>query len=244
MKTPACFVAAVAVHALLLFGFRMGSSARPLAMSDEPAPVDVSLVEAAPAPAGAPPAPPEPAASPEPPEPQPTPEATPEPDMSTPAPTPDEETMPEPDSTPRPERPKPATHPQERKHPVPHSGAGAAAALAGARSPSGPRGPRGAVGQGAGSGPLSSRASYLSNPRPEYPAEERQLRHQGVVLLGVEVSADGRATGVSVIRGSGFPPLDAAAVQAVRRWLFAPARAGGLPVPSSVQVPVRFSLSE
>jgi protein TonB len=70
------------------------------------------------------------------------------------------------------------------------------------------------------------------------------MRQQGVVMVSVEVGTDGRASDVSINRSSGFAQLDQAAVRAVRRWIFEPARAGGLPVPSRVEVPVRFSLSE
>jgi len=88
------------------------------------------------------------------------------------------------------------------------------------------------------------RARYLSNPKPEYPEEAKQMRQQGVVMVSVEVGADGHPTDVSVSRSSGFPQLDEAAVRGVRRWIFEPARAAGLPVSSHVEVPVRFSLSE
>jgi protein TonB len=70
------------------------------------------------------------------------------------------------------------------------------------------------------------------------------MRQQGVVMVSVEVSADGRASDVSVSRSSGFPQLDEAAERAVRRWIFEPAKSAGLPVASRVEVPVRFSLSE
>ena len=70
------------------------------------------------------------------------------------------------------------------------------------------------------------------------------MRQQGVVLVNVEVDADGLASDVNVSRSSGFPQLDEAAVQAVRQWKFEPARAAGFPVSSHVEVPVRFSLSE
>ena len=216
----ASFVAAVLCHGLLLFGFRMDTPAHPLAMSDEPAPVDVSLVEA-------PPAPPEPASTPEPPEPQSTPE------MPAPEPSPTPEAMPAPESTPAPQRPHPSPRHRERRHSsTPHAAAGASAAPAGAAS-------RGATG-----GPGNSRASYLSNPKPDYPEEARQQHQQGVVLVNIVVGADGRASEVTLGRSSGFPLLDQAALQAVRRWRFDPARAAGLPVSSPVQVPIRFSLSE
>jgi len=199
----------------------METSAHPLVMSDEPSPLDVSLVEEAPAPAPAAPAPPQPAATPEPPEPE---------------PTPDEETMPAPDSTPAPEPPKTAPRPPRQSHSktaAPHSAPGAAAALASVGS-------HGAIGKGA----PATRARYLSNPKPEYPEAAKEMRQQGVVVVSVEVGADGHANDVSVSRSSGFPQLDQAAVRGVRRWIFEPARAAGQPVSSHVEVPVRFSLSE
>jgi len=44
---------------------------------------------------------------------------------------------------------------------------------------------------------------------------------------------------------SGVPTLDQAALNAVRRWTFEPAHlTGGLPVASTVNVPLRFSLAQ
>lgn len=88
-----------------------------------------------------------------------------------------------------------------------------------------------------------AKANYLRNPPPKYPAESRKLREQGVVLLKVSVSADGRAADVQLQRTSGFARLDEAAVRAVRRWEFDPARVGVTPVASAVEVPVRFGLN-
>jgi protein TonB len=236
-ESAACFAAAALFHALVLFGFKMETPAHPLEMSAEPSPVDVSLVEAAPAepsPVAAPKA--EPVSTPEPPDPQPTPETrTPPPDMATPPPeaTPEQDALPAPDSTPGPSHPKPATH---HRPSTPHSAPASAAALAGAVN-------RGAPSHGTASGPLSSQARYISNPRPDYPPEARQLRQQGVVRLSVEVGADGRPSDINVSQSSGFPQLDQAAVRALHRWIFDPARATGIPVASHVEVPVRFSLA-
>jgi protein TonB len=228
-ELAASFVAALLLHGLVLFGFRMETPARPLAMSEEEtAPVDVSLVETAPEP----PAAAAPAPTPEPAEPQPTPDSpAPPPEMPTPEPPPEQETIPSPESTPIPDHPKPAPHRPQQKHSAPHSVPGAAAL-------------EGAASHGAAAGPLSSHARYLNNPKPEYPEGARQMRQQGVVELNVLVGADGRPAEVGVSRSSGFPMLDTAAVQAVRRWIFEPARAGGLPVSSRVEVPVRFSLAD
>ena len=58
------------------------------------------------------------------------------------------------------------------------------------------------------------------------------------------VGADGVATTLTVERSCGHPLLDQAALDAVRRWTFEPARAAGLPVASLVVIPVRFSLAD
>ena len=91
---------------------------------------------------------------------------------------------------------------------------------------------------------LSAQPRYRTNPPPVYPVAARRLREEGVVLVRVAVAADGRPTAVTVERGCGHPLLDEAAREAVRRWTFEPARAGGTPVDSLVVIPVRFSLSD
>ena len=72
--------------------------------------------------------------------------------------------------------------------------------------------------------------------------EARRQRQQGTVLFDVQVGADGRAASVKLKHSSGFPLLDQAALEAVRRWTFEPARTGGIPISSHVEVPVRFAL--
>ena len=88
-----------------------------------------------------------------------------------------------------------------------------------------------------------AKPDYLRNPPPKYPAESRKLGEEGVVLLKVAVTAEGRAGDVQLQRSSGFARLDEAALKAVRRWEFNPARAGLTPVPCTVEVPVRFGLN-
>jgi len=57
------------------------------------------------------------------------------------------------------------------------------------------------------------------------------------------VDAKGVAGAINIARSSGAADLDQAAIEAVRRWRFHPARQGGVAVASRVQVPVRFQLS-
>jgi len=47
---------------------------------------------------------------------------------------------------------------------------------------------------------------------------------------------------LEIAASSGHPILDAAAVQAVHSWHFAPARRFGRPIPYTVRLPVRFAL--
>ncbi|MGH8550853.1 MAG: TonB family protein [Methylococcales bacterium] len=88
----------------------------------------------------------------------------------------------------------------------------------------------------------SFNAAYLNNPAPEYPAISRRLGEQGLVLLSVKVTADGRADAVAVHTSSGWSRLDQAALKGVQKWRFVPARRGGQAVNASVIVPVRFSI--
>ncbi|MDR0247965.1 MAG: energy transducer TonB [Burkholderiales bacterium] len=85
-------------------------------------------------------------------------------------------------------------------------------------------------------------ANYLSNPKPAYPFQSRRLREQGVVQLRVHVTAEGYASEVALHTSSGYERLDKAAVDAVKRWQFRPARRAGTPVAGWVVVPVRFEL--
>jgi protein TonB len=84
--------------------------------------------------------------------------------------------------------------------------------------------------------------AYLQNPPPAYPAISRRAGEQGRVLLRVRVDAEGRAEHLEVEQTSGFPRLDEAAIAAVKRWRFAPARQGERAIAGVALVPVRFSL--
>lgn len=85
-------------------------------------------------------------------------------------------------------------------------------------------------------------AAYLNNPRPPYPPVARRLGEQGLAVLRVRVSADGLPEQVELHRSAGSPRLDEAALEAVRRWRFTPARQGDRAVAASVLVPLVFKL--
>ena len=85
---------------------------------------------------------------------------------------------------------------------------------------------------------------YFSNPKPDYPSQSRLRKEQGVVKLRVHVTEDGRAGEVTLQTSSGFDRLDRAALDAVKRWRFRPARRAGTPVAAWANVPVRFELQD
>ena len=90
--------------------------------------------------------------------------------------------------------------------------------------------------------PATFSAAYLRNPAPRYPLAARRAGEQGTVTLKVLVASDGLPQRVEVEKTSGSSRLDAAALDAVKRWRFVPARRGSTPIESWVLVPVVFRL--
>ncbi len=89
----------------------------------------------------------------------------------------------------------------------------------------------------------SSSAAYLNNPPPAYPPVSVRLNEQGTVHLRAYIGTDGKASRVTVVRSSGFPRLDQAAVETVHRWRFVPGTRNGLPEPMWAEMPIAFRLS-
>jgi protein TonB len=86
-------------------------------------------------------------------------------------------------------------------------------------------------------------AAYLHNPPPIYPPVSRRLGEEGRVMLRVLVSADGTAQSVEIENSSGSDRLDRAASDAVKTWLFIPAKRDKQPISAQVIVPIQFSLN-
>jgi protein TonB len=77
---------------------------------------------------------------------------------------------------------------------------------------------------------------------PDYPPQCRRLGIEGSVSIKVVVGTDGRPRNVVIDRSSGDARLDEAALVAVRKWRFEPARSDGKAVQAAVVVPIRFEL--
>lgn len=83
------------------------------------------------------------------------------------------------------------------------------------------------------------------NPEPDYPFVARKFEWEGVVRIGVDVSASGQPQQVEVLHSSGHSVLDQTALETIRdQWLFQPARQNGIAVPAKVVVPVQFVLRD
>ncbi|MDH1572368.1 energy transducer TonB [Pseudomonas sp. GD03746] len=90
--------------------------------------------------------------------------------------------------------------------------------------------------------PPSANAAYLKNPAPEYPQMAQRRGWEGTVLLRVEVLASGKPGHIQVQKSSGRDALDAAALAAVKRWSFVPAKQGDVAQAGWVSVPIDFKL--
>jgi protein TonB len=75
---------------------------------------------------------------------------------------------------------------------------------------------------------------------PVYPAIALAARKEGVVILEAMLDETGHVAQLKVLRSE--PLLDAAALEAVKRWRYTPTLLNNVPVPVLLTVTVRFSL--
>lgn len=90
--------------------------------------------------------------------------------------------------------------------------------------------------------PPSAGAGYLHNPAPEYPSVAMRRGWEGTVLLRVHVLASGQPGEIQVQKTSGHEQLDDAALAAVKRWSFVPAKQGDVAQDGWVSVPIDFKI--
>jgi len=83
---------------------------------------------------------------------------------------------------------------------------------------------------------------YQTNPAPEYPRMARRRGYQGNVVLEVLVSRNGNVSDLKASTSSGYPILDQAAINSVKKWTFVPGMRGNENVEMWVRVPIRFEL--
>jgi periplasmic protein TonB len=84
---------------------------------------------------------------------------------------------------------------------------------------------------------------FVAQPEPIYPLMARERGWEGTVVLHIEMLANGTVGEVKVAESSGYPILDNAAQDAVKRWRHLPIKRNGVAVTEWAALPVRFRLN-
>ncbi|GBG58104.1 hypothetical protein SPFL3102_01824 [Sporomusaceae bacterium FL31] len=98
---------------------------------------------------------------------------------------------------------------------------------------------------GAGSGKRGiSPPSILSKVEPSYPSNARNAGQEGTVVLRIQVMENGRPGDIDVDNSSGYDVLDSAAIAAVKKWRFIPAKdlESGKVIACVTRLPIIFQL--
>ena len=84
--------------------------------------------------------------------------------------------------------------------------------------------------------------TYAMQAQHTYPPEAARLHQQGVVVLMLYINGSGTLDKVEIVKSSGFPLLDAAAIREMKLSRFEPAMDGAIPIRSRAQASVTYRL--
>ncbi|WP_086056986.1 energy transducer TonB [Bordetella genomosp. 9] len=249
-------IAVVAAHAVVASAMLANPEVVPVPPESQP--IMVSVVEA-PVPQVAkapetpePPRPPQPEVQPQPPEPQ---------DQPDPEPAPPEKVEPQPEPEPVIERPavpapkpKPIPKPQPKPKPKPEPARPAPPPKPVEQPPVPPAPPSGApegatTTQAPRQGPPRDQPELVSNieylgpgPAPVYPMASKRRREEGRVTVLVVISPQGLVEKATVVSSSGYPRLDDAALDALRKVRFKPYTRNGVAYTVQARIPFDFNI--
>jgi TonB family protein len=82
----------------------------------------------------------------------------------------------------------------------------------------------------------------LKTERPLYPRRAREQGWHGRAIVRLKISPDGTVESSTIHESSGHQLLDDNAIKAAIQWTFEPAKNGGFPVPTTVNIPIQFDL--
>lgn len=133
-------------------------------------------------------------------------------------------------------------------HPSETAGGREASTGAGGAGPASADFPPGPAGNSAGVSGGQTGGTHapgiLTRVEPYYPDAARQDGAEGTVVLKVQILENGRPGNISIFRSSGDERLDKAAVAAISRWRFIPAKQpNGKPFVCYTTVPITFRLN-
>jgi len=158
--------------------------------------------------------------TPPPPPPEPKPVVVPPPPMVQPVAAPKPEEKPQPPPPPKPEMTIPAPKPEPPPPPV-------------AVPPPKPN-PQEYV-------PVTQ-PTFVQQAAHVYPPEAARRHQQGIVVLMLYISGGGTIDKIEIVKSSGYPLLDAAAIKEMKQSKFEPAMDGAIPVRSRAQASVTYRL--
>ena len=83
----------------------------------------------------------------------------------------------------------------------------------------------------------------ILQPAPDYTAEARKARAEGVLAIRAVIRKDGSVGNLKVIRGLGYG-LDESAIDTIaKKWKFQPGTLNGVPVDVQANIEVTFRLN-
>lgn len=89
---------------------------------------------------------------------------------------------------------------------------------------------------------VDTQPQLVGRINPVYPYAARQKNLQGVVIVRFLVDAEGKVTRASVVEAQPAQVFEQAALEAVRKWRFQPARLDNERVATWMSVPIRFKM--
>lgn len=99
---------------------------------------------------------------------------------------------------------------------------------------------------------VAQQVAYRARPIPDpafphvvsvYPRVALLNRQQGTVFVRLLVLPNGQVGDVNLVKSSGYPQLDAAALVEAGNWHYLPAVRHGEPVSAEIEVAIRFQLT-
>ena len=91
---------------------------------------------------------------------------------------------------------------------------------------------------------LFTRVKPLKTEHPPYPRQARERGWEGRIIVRLHILPDGTVASGTIHQSSGHPLLDDSAITAAKEWTFQPAKNGGFPVASTVNIPIQFDLRQ
>ena len=101
------------------------------------------------------------------------------------------------------------------------------------------------AGSGMSAAAADTSAPHVNTALPttvKYPAAAQAAGEQGTVVVQLFIDETGAPSRYSVVKSSGFPDLDLAALETAMNWHYVPAQRGGDTVSDWTQVSVVYTL--